>query len=187
VLIGTNVYIYGCFLIVLTQVKITGGKPNYVKGKSDSVKYKRFGKENLGINVSESSKITSFSNLATFSNSAPSAELDNMETCCEAGQNIKPEDGRYIILGNTNPDSEFRKLKELCRNLHWINVEEVSFLWRDTNSNIDIIRRYIDNTKYLEYNTKSVIEHSDRTMLLVAGQGMGKSTFLSNMAHKIKK
>jgi ankyrin repeat protein len=34
---------------------------------------------------------------------------------------------------------------------------------------------------------KSVVEHKDRTILLVAEAGMGKSTFLSYMAHEIKK
>jgi len=34
---------------------------------------------------------------------------------------------------------------------------------------------------------KSVMEHKERTMLLVAEPGMGKSTFLSYMAHEIKK
>jgi len=34
---------------------------------------------------------------------------------------------------------------------------------------------------------KSLVEHKDRTMLLVAEPGMGKSTFLSYMAHENKK
>jgi ankyrin repeat protein len=34
---------------------------------------------------------------------------------------------------------------------------------------------------------KSVVEYNDRTMLLIAEPGMGKSTFLSYMAHEIKK
>ena len=33
---------------------------------------------------------------------------------------------------------------------------------------------------------KSVVEHNDRTMLLVAEPGIGKSTFLSYEAHEIK-
>jgi predicted NACHT family NTPase len=66
-------------------------------------------------------------------------------------------------------------------------VEEGSLLWRDTNCNIDIIRRYIDNTKCENYVMESVVEHNDRTMLLVAEPGMGKSIFLSYMAHEIKK
>ena len=66
-------------------------------------------------------------------------------------------------------------------------MEEGSFLWGDTNGNIDIIRRYIDNTKCKKYDKKCVVEHNDRTMLLVADLGMGKSTFLSYMAHENKK
>jgi len=93
---------------------------------------------------------------------------------------------RYIILGNKNPDSEFRELKELCRNAHWIHVEEGSLLWRDSNCNIVIIRRYIDK-KCEEYNMRSLVEHNDRTLLMVAEPGMEKSTFLSYMAYEIKK
>ena len=53
-------------------------------------------------------------------------------------------------------------------------MEESSFWWRDTNGNIDIIRRYIDNTKCQKYNIKCVVEHKDRTMLLVSEPGTGK-------------
>jgi ankyrin repeat protein len=128
-----------------------------------------------------------FKIVSDFSKTGLSSELENMETYNEPGQNVEPEEVRYIILGNKNPDSEFRKLKELCRNVHWIHVEEGAFLWRDTNSNIDIIRRYIDNTKCEKYDDmESLVEHKDRTILLVAEPGMGKSTFLSYMAHKIK-
>jgi hypothetical protein len=102
-----------------------------------------------------------------------SDEWENMEAYNETGRNIKPKEVRYIILGNKNPGSEFRELKRLCRNVHWIHVKEGSFLWRDTNGNIDIIRRYIDNTKCKKYDDmKSVLEHKDRTMLLVAEPGM---------------
>jgi predicted PilT family ATPase len=34
---------------------------------------------------------------------------------------------------------------------------------------------------------KSVVEHKERTMFLVAEPGMGKSTFISYMAQEIKK
>jgi len=46
----------------------------------------------------------------------------------EEGKNVKHEEGRYIILGKNNPASKFRERKELFRNIHWIHVEEVSFL-----------------------------------------------------------
>jgi len=105
-----------------------------------------------------------------------------MKSYRKTGQNINPEEVRYIILGNKNSDSEFRQMKKLRRNVHWIHVEEGSFLWRDTNGSIDTIRRYIDNTKFQKYDMKCVVEHNDRTMLLVAEPGVGKSTFLSYMA-----
>ena len=128
-----------------------------------------------------------FKIVSDFSKTELSAELENMKTSNEAGQNVKPEEVRYIILGNKNPESDFRELKEMCRNVHWIHVEEGSFLWRDSKCNIDIIRRCIDKTKLQTYDMKSVVEHNDRTMLLVAEPGMGKSTFFSYMAHEIKK
>jgi len=158
------------------------------KMKSDDGDYKIFGNKNSENDVSEGTKNNSFSGVVKFSKSGFSAELENMKAYKEAEQNVKPEEVRYIILGNKNPDIEFRQLKEVCRNVHWIDVEEGSFLWRDTNGNIDIIRRYIDNTKCKKYyDMKSVVEHNDRTMLLVAEPGMGKSTFLSCMEYEIKR
>ena len=116
-----------------------------------------------------------------------STEWGDMKSYNKKGKEIKPEEVRYIILGNNNPESKFRELKELFTNVHWIHVEEGSFLWRDSKGSIDIIRRYIDDTKCREYDVESVMEESDRTMLLVAEPGMGKSTFLSCMEHEIKK
>jgi hypothetical protein len=55
-------------------------------------------------------------------------------------------------------------------------VEEGSSLWRESNCNIDIICRYINETKCRVYDIKSVMKQSDRTMLLIAEPGMGKST-----------
>jgi ankyrin repeat protein len=135
----------------------------------------------------ESERSHTFKPVSDFSKTGLRAELENMKAYNEAGQNVKLEEVRYIILGNKNPEIDFRELKKMCRNVHWIHVEKGSFLWRDTNCNIDIIRRYIDKTKHQTYDMKSVVEHNDRTMLLVAEPGMGKSTFLYYMAHEIKK
>ena len=101
--------------------------------KSDDVMYNTFGNTNTEIDVSGASKNKPFSIEAKFSKSGFSANLENMKAYNKTGQNVKPEEVRYIILGNKTSDSEFRKLKELCRNVNWIHVEEVSFLWRDTN------------------------------------------------------
>jgi len=155
---------------------------------SDDVRCNNFGIQNTEINVMDGTKNNSFSKVAKFCKTCLSIELENMKAYDQAGRNVKPEEVRYIILGNKNPENKFRELKELCRNVHWIHAEKGSFLWRDTNGNIDIIRRYIDNTKCEKYDDmKSVVENNDRTMLSVAEQGMRKSTFLSYMSHEIKK
>jgi putative ribosome biogenesis GTPase RsgA len=72
-------------------------------------------------------------------------------------------------------------------NANWIYVEEGSFLWRDTNCNVDIICGSIDDTKCKKYDIETVMEHNDRTTLLVGESGMGKSMFLPHMEHEIKK
>jgi hypothetical protein len=66
-------------------------------------------------------------------------------------------------------------------------VEECSFLWRDTNCNIDTICRYIDNTKCGKCEMKRVVDHNDRTKLLVAEPDMGKSTLYSYKAYENNK
>ena len=155
--------------------------------KSDYVKSFTLGNKNAESDFEESIKNNTVRTVDNLSKSGLSAELENMTSYNKKGKEIKPEEVRYIILGKKNPERKFRELKELCTNVHWIHVEEGSFLWRDSKGNIDIIRRYIDDTKCTEYDVESVIEQSDRTMLLVAEPGMGKSTFLSHMEHEIKK
>jgi ankyrin repeat protein len=135
----------------------------------------------------ESERKHIFKIISEFTQPGPSVEFENMKAYNEAGQNKKPENVNYIILENKNPENEFGELKKLCRNVHWIHVEGRSFLWRDTNGDIDIIRNVTDKTKHEKYDIRSVMEHKDQTMLLVAEPGMGKSTFLSYMAHEIKK
>jgi hypothetical protein len=126
-------------------------------------------------------------NADKFSMSCLRAELENEKSYNKIGRQIKPEELRYIILENQNPESKFAEMKGLLENVHWIHVEEGNFTWRDSKCNIDIIRRYIDETKCINYVMESVMEQSDRTVLLVAEPGMGKSTFLSHMEYEIKK
>jgi hypothetical protein len=79
------------------------------------------------------------------------------------GKKIKPEEVRYIIRGNKNPESKYREQKDLCKNVHWIFVEEVSFLRRELSCNIDINCRYINQKKCRRYDIESIMEQSNRT------------------------
>jgi hypothetical protein len=130
----------------------------------------------------EAERSYSFKIVCDLSTVGLGSEPDN-----KIGQQMKSEEVRYIILRNQNPESSFGVVKGLLANVHWIHVEEGSFLWRDSNCNIDIIRSYIDETKCRNYTIDGVMEQSDKTVLLVAEPGMGKSTFLSYMEHEIKK
>ena len=129
----------------------------------------------------------SFNKVADVSKPDLSTEMNTKEGHHKVGLTVIPKGVRYVILGALKPESAFRKLKELCTNVHWIHMEKGSFLWRDSNCNIDSIRRNIDYTKCKKYDFESIMEHNDRIMLLVAEPGMGKSTFLSCMEYEIKK
>ena len=117
-------------------------------------RYNIFGGKNTESDFSESIKNIPFMIADNTSKSVLSAEPDNMKAYNKIGQKVKPEELRYIILGNKNPEGKFRELKALLPNVHWIHVEEGSLLWRDSNCNIDIIRRYIDETECSNYYIK---------------------------------
>jgi len=156
------------------------------KIKSDIVKSVNLVNKNTESDFNESIKNNTIRTVDNLPKCGLSAEVKNMKAYNKGGKEIKPEGVRYIILGNRNPEKKFGAMKELCTNLHWIHMEEVFFLRRESSCNIDTIRRYIDERKCRKYDTKNVIEQTERTMLLVAEPGMGKSTFLSHMEHEIK-
>jgi hypothetical protein len=157
------------------------------KMKCQDVKSVSLANKNTESDFSDSIKNIPFTTVDTFSKSVLSAELENAKSYNEIEQEIKHQGLSYIILGNESPDSKFGELKKMFTNVHWIHVEEGSFLWRDSKSTTDIILRYVDETKCRKYDIESVMEQNDRTMLLVAEPGMGKSTFLSHMEHEFKK
>ena len=128
-----------------------------------------------------------FKVVADFSKPRLCAERLTKKTHHTVGQKRKSDNFRYIILGEKTAETDFRELKARFQNVHWIHMEGGSFLWRDSNCNIDIIRRHIDERKCKSHEMGEIMAHNDRTMLLVAEPGMGKSTFLSYMAHEIKK
>jgi len=99
------------------------------------------GEKTTDSNFNESMKNIPSTIADNSSKSDRSPELDNKKAYNKIGQKVKPEEVRYIILGNKNQESKFRELKGKLANLHWIHVEEGSFLWRDWNCNVDIIRR----------------------------------------------
>jgi hypothetical protein len=70
--------------------------------KSDDVMHNIFGSKNTGIEVSEGTKINSFSSVAKLSKFGLSAELENNKVHNEVGQNIKPEEINALFLETRN-------------------------------------------------------------------------------------
>jgi hypothetical protein len=68
------------------------------KMKSGVVKYNILGDKNTGNDVSEGTKLNSFSTVAKFSKSGLNFELEYMKAYIAAGQIIKPEEIRHICL-----------------------------------------------------------------------------------------
>jgi hypothetical protein len=66
-------------------------------------------------------------------------------------------------------------------------MKDGKVVWRYSNGNIYIIRKYIDSSKCEPHDVKRITEHSDTAMLLTAEPGMGKSTLLSYVEREIKK
>jgi hypothetical protein len=128
------------------------------KLKPDDDRYNFLGEKTTKSDFSVSIKNVPFTIGDSFSKSGLSAERDNKKAYNEIGQQIQPEEISYIILGNKSPERKFRELKALFANVHWIHVEEGSVLWRDSKCNIDIIRRYIDESRCRNYAIERVME-----------------------------
>jgi hypothetical protein len=135
----------------------------------------------------ERSRTCRFNIVDSFTESGLSVDLRSKTTRLTVSQSSVPQRARYIILGKKDPETDFKGLKVSCKNVHWIDMKDGKFVWRESNCSIHMIRKYIDNTKCEPYDDRRIIEHSDTAMLLTAEPGMGKSTLLSYMEHEIKK
>jgi hypothetical protein len=160
---------------------ITGIRPSELKY------YLPVGEKIHKFEFDETSRNCLFNIIDSFTEPGFGVDLERERNHHNGLQSSKPEEVRYVTLGNEDPESDFNKLKKVCENVHWVHMKDGSFIWRDSNCEIDLIRRYINSTKFESYDVKSVMDHNDTTLLLAAEPGMGKSTFLSCMEHEIKK
>jgi hypothetical protein len=95
-----------------------------------------------------------------------------------------PQGVRYVILGNEDPESKFKKLS--FDRVHWLHMDNSTFVWKQSSRDTGMIYNYKDGEKHKSYSEEQM-DYNSLTMLLAAEPGMGKSAFLSSMQHKIKK
>jgi hypothetical protein len=160
---------------------ITGLKPSELKG------YIPVDKKIHKLEFDERSRNCRFNIVDSFTEPGLSVESGSKTTRQTVLRSSEPQKVRYVILGKKAPKTDFNEVKASYKNAHWVHMKDGKFVWRDTNCNIAMIRKYIDNTKYEPYDVKRITEQSDTAMLLTAEPGMGKSTLLSYMEHEIKK
>jgi hypothetical protein len=160
---------------------ITGLEPSELKG------YIPVDEKIHELEFDERSRTCRFNIVDSFTEPGLSVDLRSKTTPQTVSHSSEPQNVIYVILGKKDPETDFKRLKWSRKNVHWIQVKDGEFVWRDTNCGLDIIRKNIKDKKYESFNDEQIIKCNDTTMLLAADPGMGKSTFLSNMEHEIKK
>jgi hypothetical protein len=120
-----------------------------------------------------------------------------------ASENCTFEKSRFIVLRGRNLKSSFLKLKEnLCnKTLHWLKYKNEKLLWKMTCGDVGNLRDCVDaketgiekrilrefmTRKSCEMNEDSIWDLGERTVLVVAEPGMGKSSTTTQVARHTK-
>jgi hypothetical protein len=107
--------------------------------------------------------------------------------------------GRFIVLSEADAEICFLELckKHKVKTLHWVQLNNGNLLWKKTHGGPDKLLTYIDTEstrldkmcieKYMrrgtcEVSEKAVWDLGERTVLVVAEPGMGKSSSTTQMA-----
>ena len=124
-------------------------------------------------------------------------------------QNIHPVDfgekisSRFVVLSETVEEINFCEhcKKHGERTLHWVQFKNGNLLWKKTHGGPDKLLTYIDTErtrldkmcveKYMRWGTcevseKEIWDLGERTVLVVAEPGMGKSSTTTQVARRIK-
>jgi hypothetical protein len=106
---------------------------------------------------------------------------------------------RFIVLSEADAEIRFLKLckKHTGRALHWVQFKNGTLLWKKTHGDPDKLLTYIDTErtrldlmctkKYMrrgtcEVSEKAIWDLGERTVLVVAEPGMGKSSTTTQVA-----
>jgi len=110
---------------------------------------------------------------------------------------------RFVVLSEEDAEICFRKLckKHTGRTLHWVQFKNGNLRWKKTHGDPDELLNYIDNErtrldkqcleKYMrkgtcEVSEKAIWHFGERTVLVVAEPGMGKSSTTTQVAWHTK-
>jgi len=111
--------------------------------------------------------------------------------------------GSIFVLSDTEMENSFQAICEKFegRTLHWVEFKNGAFLWKKSRGSTDSLLDYIDATKShankrivaacmksgsCEVNEESIWNVAERTVLVVAEPGMGKSSTTTQVAWNTK-
>ncbi|XP_063231947.1 uncharacterized protein LOC134536217 [Bacillus rossius redtenbacheri] len=93
---------------------------------------------------------------------------------------------RYFLLEGCDESTAFAELCEKFSAIHWLKYDNGKFVWRQSHGDLLTLRKYVMKEN-ISYDLDSLLTLPDRTVVIVAEPGMGKSTFLTYVAKQIKK
>jgi hypothetical protein len=120
-----------------------------------------------------------------------------------ASQSCMFQNSRFIVLRGRNFKASFSKLqKNRCREtLHWLKYKDGKLLWKETRGDVRNLLDCIDSKETgiekrilrefmthgsCEVNEDSIWDLGERTVLVVAEPGMGKSKTTTQVARRTK-
>jgi hypothetical protein len=102
-------------------------------------------------------------------------------------KNEVQQDCCYFLMRDENSAEEF--LNSSDQVVHWFEIDEENsgLMWRQSNVDVKIIRKYLDVTEDSKpFSTRNVKDIKHKTVSIVSEPGSGKSTLLKHVAHEIK-
>ncbi|KAJ9588752.1 hypothetical protein L9F63_017956 [Diploptera punctata] len=90
---------------------------------------------------------------------------------------------KFVLVENI---LDFEELcgREKC--VHWLKKDEERLMWKQSKGNLNVIRRHLITYDITEWMPETILDGDEKTILLTAEPGMGKSSFLSHLARMTK-
>ncbi|MFI4954639.1 MAG: NACHT domain-containing protein, partial [Gammaproteobacteria bacterium] len=102
-------------------------------------------------------------------------------------QQSKQPISRYLILEQGKKQEQYLQLcqENATRNIHWINIAGENLVWQRSHGNLSGVRPYLDESKPHSL-PQDKLTTTNRLNIIVAEPGMGKSTVITQLAHRNK-
>ncbi|XP_063895110.1 uncharacterized protein LOC110373177 isoform X1 [Helicoverpa armigera] len=94
-----------------------------------------------------------------------------------------------ILVANSHQNfDDVCNSNKMC-NIHWFRSEGSHYVWKKSRGSIEVLLRYITRGSHNDYivHPRTLKDISDKTVIINAEPGMGKSTLLTHLAIQTKR